>query len=176
MGVMRLDRITIVEYDARWPGLFEEQRDRVEPVLREWLVRPIEHTGSTAVPGLPAKAIIDMAGVVADYDKVPAAFDELAALGWITAPEPGDAEARKWSLCFPSIERRSHHLHIVEESSRGWPTWLAFRDHLRTTPADRDEYARIKRSLASADDEDRPAYRAGKAPFITRVLQQLEDR
>jgi len=173
---MRLDRIAIVEYDARWPRMFEEQRDRVEPVLRDWLVRPIEHLGSTAVPGLPAKAIIDMAAVVADYDNVPAAFDELTALGWLTAPEPGDAEARKWSLCFPSIERRSHHLHIVEENSAGWLTWLAFRDHLRTTPAGRDEYARIKRELAAADDEDRPAYRAGKAPFITRVLEQLEVR
>lgn len=173
---MRLDRIAIVEYDARWPRLFEEQRDRLESVLRDSLVRPIEHIGSTAVPGLPSKAIIDMAAVVADYDKVPAAFDALAALGWITAPEAGEAEARKWSLCFPSIERRSHHLHIVEENSAGWQTWLAFRDHLRTTPADRDEYARIKRELAAADDEDRPAYRAGKAPFIKRVLQQLEDR
>ncbi|TWD80749.1 GrpB-like predicted nucleotidyltransferase (UPF0157 family) [Kribbella amoyensis] len=171
---MRLDRISIEAYDDRWPALFEEQRRLVEPVLRPWLARPVEHVGSTSVPGLPAKAIIDMAAIVRDHDAVAAAFDELAALDWVTAPEPGEREARKWSLCHPTVERRSHHLHVVEESSDGWRTWLAFRDHLRTTPADRDEYARIKRELAAADDQDRPAYRAGKAPFITGVLAKLE--
>jgi GrpB-like predicted nucleotidyltransferase (UPF0157 family) len=170
---MRLDPIKIVEYDARWPALFEQQRRRVEPVLAPWLVRPIEHMGSTSVPGLPAKAIIDMTAVVRDYDECTAAFDGLAALGWCLAPEPGDSAARKWSLCFPTIEHRSHHLHIVEATWTGWQTWLAFRDHLRETPADRDEYARIKRELAEADDRDRPAYRAGKAPFIAGVLSRL---
>jgi len=170
---MRLDRIKIVEYDARWPALFEQQRRRVEPLLVPWLARPIEHIGSTAVPGLPAKAIIDMAAVVRDYNECAAAFDELAALGWVSAPEPGDVADRKWSLCFPTVERRSHHLHVVEATSTGWQTWLAFRDHLRKTPADRDEYARIKRGLAEADDRDRPAYRAGKAPFIAGVLGGL---
>lgn len=170
---MRLDRIKIVEYDARWPALFEEQRRRVEPVLRDYLVQPIEHIGSTAVPGLPAKAIIDMAAVVADYPSCAAAFDQLAALGWVHAPEPGDEQARKWSLCYPSIERRSHHLHIFEAQADSLRTLLAFRDHLRANETDRAEYARIKRELAAADDEDRPAYRAGKAPFITELLRRL---
>jgi GrpB-like predicted nucleotidyltransferase (UPF0157 family) len=170
---MRLDRIKILEYDARWPALFEQQRRRVEPILAPWLTHPIEHIGSTSVPGLPAKAIIDMVAVVRDHDECAAAFDDLLVLGWVSAPEPGDEAARKWSRCYPTIEHRSHHLHIVEESSPNWRTWLAFRDHLRTTPADRDEYARIKRELAAADDQDRPAYRAGKAPFITAVLAKL---
>ena len=170
---MRLDRIKIVEYDARWPALFEQQRRRVEPVLRDYVIRPIEHIGSTAVPGLPAKAIIDMAAVVTDHTACRDAFEALEELGWLQAPEPGDEQARKWSLCYPGIERRSHHLHIFEQSSGALPTLLAFRDHLRTDAADRAEYARIKRELAAADDEDRPAYRAGKAPFITGVLAKL---
>jgi GrpB-like predicted nucleotidyltransferase (UPF0157 family) len=170
---MRLDRIKIVEYDVEWAALFERQRRIVEPVLRNYLTRPIEHIGSTAVPGLPAKPIIDMAAIVRDYDKCAAAFDELATVGWLIAPEPGDEESRKWSVCYPTIERRSHHLHIVEEAWPGWRTWLAFRDHLRTAPADRDEYALIKRALAAADDQDRPAYRAGKAPFILSVLGRI---
>lgn len=171
---MRLDRIKIVEYDVRWPGLFEEQRQRVERILQPWLTRSIEHIGSTAVPGLPAKAIIDMAAEVRDPEACAEAFGSLASLDWVTAPEPDDREARKWSLCFPTIERRSHHLHIFEEGSSSLRTLLAFRDHLRSAPADRDEYARIKRELAAADDEDRPAYRSGKAPFITGILAKLE--
>ncbi len=131
---MRLDRIKIVEYDVRWPALFEEQRRRVEPVLRDYLVRPIEHIGSTSVPGLPAKAIIDMAAEVSDYTACREAFDELGRLGWLHAPEPGDEEARKWSFCYPSIECRSHHLHVFEQARAALPTLLAFRDHLRATP------------------------------------------
>jgi GrpB-like predicted nucleotidyltransferase (UPF0157 family) len=171
---MRLDRIKIVEHDPGWAESFEQQRRRVEPVLRPWLTGPIEHIGSTAVPGLPAKAIIDMAAVAREVEACAEAFGTLASLGWVHAPEPGDREARKWSLCFPSIQRRSHHLHILEEGSSSLRTLLAFRDHLRVTPADREEYARIKRALAAADDEDRPAYRSGKAPFITGVLAKLD--
>ncbi|GAA1618932.1 hypothetical protein GCM10009744_01970 [Kribbella alba] len=58
-----------------------------------------------------------------------------------------------------SVERRPHHQYIVEEDSPGWQNWLAFRDHLRESVADRNEYVRIKRELAAVDDEDRPAYR-----------------
>lgn len=170
---MRLDRITITEYDANWPALFEEQRRPVQAALSPYLTRPIEHMGSTAVPGLPAKPIIDMLAVITDQAAV--TFDALSATGWLPAPEPGDAHARKHSWCYPTTEHRTHHLHIVEQSSTAWPTWLAFRDHLRSAPADRDEYARLKRALSAANDEDRPAYRAGKAPFITAVLNRLED-
>ncbi|WP_432943691.1 GrpB family protein [Kribbella sp. CA-253562] len=172
---MRLDPITITEYDAHWPALFEEQRRPVESALAPWLTHPVEHIGSTAVPGLPAKPIIDMAAIVTSYESVAEAFPALTAVGWLPAPEPTDRESRRWSWCYPSVEYRTHHLHVVEHASDGWRTWLAFRDHLRVTPEDRDEYARIKRALAAADDRDRPAYRAGKAPFITGVLNRLAD-
>ncbi|WBQ07773.1 GrpB family protein [Kribbella sp. CA-293567] len=170
---MRLDRIEIVEYDARWPGLFEEQRRRVESVMSEYLAGPVEHIGSTAVPGLPAKPIIDMAVVVRDHAECVGAFDALASIGWLRAPEPGDPEALKWSLCFPSVERRTHHLHVYEQGSDRLQTLLAFRDHLRVDAADRAEYGRIKRELAAVDDQDRPRYRTGKAPFIVDVLARL---
>ena len=165
--------VRIVAYNPQWSERFTGLRVHLKGLLGELAVS-IEHIGSTAVPGLPAKAIIDMAAVVRDYTESAAAFDALASFGWLTAPEPGDREARKWSLCFPTIERRSHHLHIFEQSSTSLRTLLAFRDHLRSDPADRAEYARIKRELAAADDEDRPAYRTGKAPFITEVLAKLE--
>lgn len=170
---MRLDRIAIVEYDPAWPLSFAEQSERLERVLRQWLIGPIEHIGSTSVPGLPAKPIIDMLARVADYDRCEGMFPRLAEVGWLPAPEPGDAAARKWSVCYPRVEYRTHHLHIVEHRSTGWPTLLAFRNHLRGCAEDRDTYARIKRDLAALDDQDRPAYRAGKAPFITEVLRKI---
>lgn len=108
---MRLDEIAILPFDGQWPGLFEQQRERVAQALRPWLIGPVEHIGSTSIPGLPAKGIIDMLARVADYTDVE--VTALEAIGWVHAPEPGDNEQRKWSFCYPSIAKRSHHLHVV---------------------------------------------------------------
>ncbi|GIH04677.1 hypothetical protein Rhe02_27440 [Rhizocola hellebori] len=170
----RQDPIKIVAYDPQWPSLFDRERHRVEGVLLPWLTAPVEHIGSTAVPGLAAKPIIDMLAVVSDYDAVSAAVPTMVAIGWAHAPEPSDPETRTHSFCHPDPAWRTHHLHVVEHSSAGWRTWLAFRDHLRANPADAEEYARLKQELAARDDHDRPAYRAGKAPFITSRIQRVE--
>ncbi|OIJ28336.1 GrpB family protein [Nocardioides luteus] len=172
----RLDRIVIVEHCPQWAESFESARSLVEPLLAGHLVRPVEHIGSTSVPGLPAKPIIDMLAVVESYEAVGRSLVALTGVGWVAAPEPHDVEQRKWSWCSPSVAHRAHHLHVVEESSEGWPTWLAFRDHLRTNAEDRVAYAAIKRQLAAVDDEDRNAYRTGKAPFIASVLNRIAPR
>lgn len=169
----RRDRIVIVDHSPQWARSFESARSQVEPPLAEHLVRPVEHIGSTSVPGLPAKPIIDMLAVVDSYEAVGRSLPALAGVGWVAAPEPRDGEQRKWSWCSPSVAHRTHHLHVVEQSSKDWPTWLAFRDHMRTNAEDREAYAAIKRRLAAADDEDRSAYRAGKAPFIASVLARI---
>jgi GrpB-like predicted nucleotidyltransferase (UPF0157 family) len=166
----RQDPIVIVAYDPQWPSLFDRERPRVEAVLLPWLTAPVEHIGSTAVPGLAAKPIIDMLAVVSDYDAVSAAVPTMVAIGWTHAPEPGEEQERKHSFCHPDPARRTHHLHVVEHSSQGWRTWLEFRDHLRANPADAQDYGRLKQELATRDDRDRPAYREGKAPFITSRL------
>lgn len=112
---------------------------------------------------------------IGDFDSLGVAAPEaMAVIGWVHAPEPADEAQRKWSFCLPDPAWRTHHLHVVEHASPGWPTWLAFRDHLRTHPAEAAEYGRIKRMLAAADDRDRPAYRAGKAPFIEQALRRAE--
>ena len=169
----RRDPIVVVPYREEWPASFANQQVRVEAALRPWLVGRVEHIGSTAVPGLAAKPIIDMLARIEDHGRSSGLIDALARIGWVHAPEPGDAERRKWSCCFPSIAWRTHHLHIVEDRAPDWPQLLAFRDHLRDHPADAAEYARRKAALAAADDRDRPRYRAGKAPFITELLRRL---
>lgn len=121
----RLDRIVIVEWSPDWVASFEAARSLVEPLLADHLVRPVEHIGSTSVPGLSAKPIIDMLAVVDSYEAVGGCLPALADVGWVAAPEPRDVEQRKWSWCSPSVARRTHHLHVVEECSKGWPTWLA---------------------------------------------------
>lgn len=168
---MRLDPIVITPYDPMWPNAFARERDRLEPVLRRWLERPIEHIGSTSIPGMPAKAIIDMVGVVSTMDHLDEAIDPLRRLGWVHAPEPHDAVPFR-SFCTPSVERRTHHLHVVEESEVDWRNLLAFRDFLRTHPGLASGYAALKRALASqhgSNPNQREPYRRGKADFIREV-------
>nr|BFE57893.1 GrpB family protein [Dactylosporangium thailandense] len=167
----RRDPIVIVPYDDRWPAAFARERSRVEAALHGHLVGRVEHIGSTAVPGLPAKPIIDMLARIEDFDDSAGLGADLARIGWVHAPEPDDTERRKWSFCYPSVAYRVYHLHVYEARSPAPARLLRFRDHLRTHPELAAEYARIKTALAAADKRDRPRYRAGKAPFIEQVLR-----
>ncbi|MGF0115607.1 GrpB family protein [Promicromonospora sp. Marseille-Q5078] len=169
---MRQDRIVIQPYDSAWQGAFEEQRATLTGALKVWLVAPVEHIGSTSVPGLPAKPIVDMLALIDDHASFAPAFEPLEDIGWLPAPEPGDLERRRWSACFPSVEHRTHHLHVVEQRSEAWPDWLLFRDYLRVHPDAMRRYAELKQELAAGDDRDRTRYRNGKAPLIGTLLQE----
>lgn len=169
---VRRDPITIVPYDHAWAESFEQQRQAVEPALRPWLIGAVEHVGSTAVPGLPAKPIIDMMAMVADYEQARDAIPAMEAIGWTFVWEDGDHELRRWSFCRPDPAWRTHHLHVVEYVSQLGRDCLAFRDHLRHHPDDAASYAAVKRDLAALHHDDRPAYRAGKAPFIEDIMRR----
>jgi GrpB-like predicted nucleotidyltransferase (UPF0157 family) len=167
--VMRSDPIVIVDYDPAWATDFETERGRVEGAMEPWLLRPVEHIGSTAVPGLAAKPIVDMVAVVGNIEEAAGAAAALRSIGWVHAPEPGDAVGRRLSFCSPSIEYRTHHLHVVENVSDSWRHWIAFRNYLRAHPRAANEYADLKRSLADefgSNPNERDAYRKGKAAFI----------
>lgn len=169
--VVRLDPIRIVPYDPEWNASFEKYRQPLEVALASALVRPVEHIGSTAVPGLASKPIVDMLAVVSDIDNVDMAA--VTDIGWLFAPEPSDEAERRRSFCTPSVEHRTHHLHVVEQEFESWRQWLAFRDHLRCDPETARRYAELKIELASAhgdDPNDRAPYRQGKSAFIDEIL------
>lgn len=167
---VRQDPIVIQPHDPHWQHDFDIQRLALERVLAGYLVAPVEHIGSTSVPELPAKPIIDMLAVVDDHEAFGPALPELLRIGWVHAPEPHDAEQRTWSVCFPSVELRTHHLHVVERDSTGWHDWLLFRDYLRVHPAAAHRYAALKTELAAQDRRDRVLYRSGKAPLIGELM------
>lgn len=168
---MRLDAIVIEPYDPEWADSFQSQAAIVAPLVADVLAEPLEHIGSTSIAGMPAKPIIDMLAVVDTYEAFGRVLPELADAGWIHAPEPGDEDRRKWSLCFPTVEHRSHHLHVVERASTGWRDWLLFRDYMGGHPEEAEQYAALKRDLADANASDRARYRSGKAPVIAEVLE-----
>lgn len=165
--------IELVPPDPRWPALFAAERDAIATALAPWLVGAPEHIGSTAVPGLAAKPVIDIMAPVASLEAARPAIAAAAALQYLHAPY--QAAVMHW-FCKPSPQHRTHHLHLVPLGSPLWQARLAFRDALRADPALRDAYAALKQSLAESHRHDRNAYTDAKGPFITQVLDQVLNR
>jgi GrpB-like predicted nucleotidyltransferase (UPF0157 family) len=162
-------RIEIVPYDPEWPSLFEQERSRLETALRQWLAGPIEHVGSTAVPGLAAKPVID---IMAGVESLAASVDAIAAagqLGYLHYPYRPDV--MHW-FCKPSAAFRTHHLHLVPVASQLWKERLAFRDYLRRDAATAADYATLKMELARQYECDREAYTDAKGPFVRRIVER----
>jgi GrpB-like predicted nucleotidyltransferase (UPF0157 family) len=159
--------VEIVPYDPIWPRRFDEEARLLRGVLQPWLAGSVEHIGSTAVPGLSAKPVVDIMAAVESLDASRPAMAVLAAVGYCYAPYREDAE--HW-FCKPSFAFRTHHLHLVPAESRQWIEALAFRDYLRARPETAAAYADIKRDLAQRYRFDREAYTAAKRPFIERVV------
>jgi GrpB-like predicted nucleotidyltransferase (UPF0157 family) len=158
------DPIEIVDYDAAWPQEFEQLRDRAAAAVGELAVA-IEHVGSTAVPGLAAKPVIDLV-VVVEPDRVQAAVDRLSAIGYVHRGNLG-VEGRE-AFDAPEGERR-HHLYVSPTDSEELRAQLAFRDRLRESPALAARYEALKRELAVTFRHDRPGYTEAKTDFVTEA-------
>jgi GrpB-like predicted nucleotidyltransferase (UPF0157 family) len=163
--------VEIADYDPAWSDRFAEQQVVVERLLRPWLSRPVEHIGSTSVPGLRAKPVIDMLAPVDSLREARAVLPVLADAGWWFWPEDPCAHYRLW-LLRPRPEARTHHLHVVEAEHPHARALLAFRDALRADAGLRREYASLKEGLAQQHRDNRNAYTNAKASFVERTLQQ----
>jgi GrpB-like predicted nucleotidyltransferase (UPF0157 family) len=159
--------IHVVPYDPSWPSRFAAEREALSHVLSPWLAGPIEHIGSTAVPGLVAKPVIDIMAAVTSLEASRPALAAVAALQYVYFPYRPDI--MHW-LCKPSDEVRTHHLHLVPFGSELWHERLRFRDRLRSDPHIAGEYAALKKDLAARYEFDRAAYTDAKEPFIRRIL------
>jgi len=158
--------IEIAGYDSAWPARFDSERMRLVPLLPG---AEIHHIGSTAVPGMPAKPVIDLMALVDDLDAPIAALIELGAYQY---PEAFNATLihRRW-LCRPTAAHRTHHLHLVDEHAE-LQRHLRFRDRLRANGPLRDEYATLKRELARRLGGDREAYSEAKSAFIGALQKE----
>ena len=164
-------RVTVVGYDPAWPDQFAQQRPLVEELLRPWLAGPVEHIGSTAVPGLQAKPVIDMLAPVSSLARAQAAVSALAAAGWLFWPDDPCRHYRLWFLR-PSPEARTHHLHVIEDGHVHAQALVAFRDALRADGELRREYAGLKVRLARQHRGNRNAYSNAKGSFVAQALRQ----
>ena len=154
-------------YDARWPHEFDLEAERLRPLLDPLEIR-IEHVGSTAVPGLAAKPLLDIALSFADLDALEEGRRRLAADGYDDRGNRG-AEGGVIMAKGPG-SRRTHMLHLVVASDPQWTLWLAFRDALRRDEARRSAYEALKIDLAARFPLDRESYREGKRAFIEETI------
>jgi GrpB-like predicted nucleotidyltransferase (UPF0157 family) len=161
------DLVRIVPYDPSWPAEFEAEKQRLGPVLAPWLAGGIHHVGSTSVPGLAAKPVIDILAEVRSLEESRDAIAPLQTLSYSWAPY--ETELMNW-FCKPSLEHRTHHLHLVVPGSRAWREELAFRDALRREPETACAYEELKRRLADEYVHNRAAYTVAKTEFIEGVL------
>lgn len=159
--------IELVAHDPGWAAQFEAERALLEHALAPWLAGRIEHIGSTAVPGLPAKPVLDQMAPVHSLTAARPAIAAAATLGYLYYPYK--PEVMHW-FCKPSPALRTHHLHMVPAGSTVWHQRIRFRDALRASPALAAEYAALKAQLAARFRNDRDAYTEGKTAFVLGVL------
>ena len=158
--------IVVVEYDDTWPATFERLRRHVWPLLAD-VATSVEHVGSTSIPGLAAKPVIDMSVVVPTVAEVPVAIGRLATLGYLHQGNLG-VEEREAFRSPASLPR--HHLYLCPSQSLALRNHRLLRDYLRAHPEAARRYGELKKRLACADAADRDAYTAGKTDFILDVL------
>jgi GrpB-like predicted nucleotidyltransferase (UPF0157 family) len=159
--------VRVVPYDPAWPSLYEKEVARIMPILKARGVSLVlEHTGSTAVPGLAAKPILDLlGGRRPDHDRQ-VAIDALEEAGYVYRGEQGIV-GRDF---FRRGDPRQYHLHLTEIDSDFWRDHRAFRDHLSTHPDALAAYAALKLELATRYPRDREAYIEGKTEFVAKIL------
>ena len=166
--------IKILPYDPAWPSLFEAEAARIRDAMRGLALR-IEHVGSTAVPGLAAKPVIDIQVSVATLAPLGRHAESLAQLGYSHIPlGPFDA-------VYPFFQKpvewpSTHHIHLCVCGDEQERRHLAFRDYLRSHPTVAAQYAELKRGLAAANDgttlESRENYSLSKSPFVNSMLER----
>jgi len=169
-------KVELVEYNPKWPQFFSELSRVISTAMGDLALR-IEHVGSTSVPGLAAKPIIDLDAVIASRQLLPEAIHRLAGLEYVHKGDQGirgreafarqdedtpkDGTGRKWPV---------HHLYVCAQDNAELARHVAFRDYLRSNPAAALAYAKLKRQLAQQFPYDVDAYCEAKTDFVNGIL------
>jgi GrpB-like predicted nucleotidyltransferase (UPF0157 family) len=165
--------VHVVDHDPAWADLAARSAGEVDELFAGWLRSDVIHVGSTSVPGLSAKPIIDLQAVSRDPEAALAAVGETAAgAGWMFVPR--ELDRRPWRWLFvrvsPDAGSRLAHLHLMPPGQGRWEEQLVFRDRLRSSPRLRAEYSRAKKRAAAEHPNDREAYGRAKQEFVLSVV------
>ncbi len=159
-------KVEVVPYDASWPEAFRREAALVGQALGLEMVA-IHHIGSTAIPGIGAKPIIDILVEVRDIERIDALNGEMARLGYEARGELGISGRRYFVK--GGDETRTHHLHIFQAGNPEVERHLTFRDYVRSHPHEARAYGRLKEELARRYPEDIEHYVEGKDGFVKEM-------
>ncbi len=161
-------------YNDLFPSLFFKEKERIACRLPKGV--SIEHIGSTAVPGLGGKGIIDIA-IAVDKSVMDNSKTALQELGYEFRPSFSTPDRFYFIIYLPDPEedRRRYHIHLTYQSSKEWNELIGFRDYLRTHPEAMEEYAKVKKQAATIANEDGEQYRKLKEPIFQKINSFIKD-
>lgn len=161
-------RVSVSEYSETWPEKFAVEADKLRMVFGSEVIT-VHHIGSTAVPGLAAKPVIDLMPVVKTIESVDGFNEKMSTLGYDAKGENGIAGRRYFQK---GGDERSHHVHMYKDGSYEIIRHLAFRDYLRNFPGKAEEYGRLKQQLARRFPNDIESYINGKHEFAVKLERE----
>ena len=158
--------VKLVPYTSKWRRLFDQEKARLQAAVGDYVL-DTQHVGSTSIPAMAAKPIIDIGIAVQNFEKATICIKPIEKLGYKYKGEYGIPRRHYFVKGNP----RTHHIHMVEVNSRDWETMLLFRDYLTQHSELAEEYVELKLKLAQQFPTNRQAYQDAKSQFIERVLQ-----
>ena len=161
--------VQVVPYTAEWQRLFHEEQIRLQASIGDYVL-DVQHIGSTSIPGMVAKPIIDIGVAVSNFEEAAICIEPVAQLGYEYRGEYGIPRRHYFVQGHP----RTHHVHMLELTSEEWKKHLHFRDYLIQHPDAAREYAGLKLKLVQQFATDREAYQDGKDAFIKRILGMIQ--
>ncbi|SRR6266566_1676531 len=160
--------VKVVAHHPKWAEYFRQEKEILFQIMGPKLLA-IRHTGSTSIPAMPAKPIVDILAAVKTLSDVEPFREDLVMIGYKDKGN-GDVFGRRYFVKGEE-DKRTHHLNFCEMNSLFWTSHLAFRDYLERHPDAAKQYAALKRALAAKFPNDRPAYTAGKEEFVRSILK-----
>lgn len=160
--------VRVVAHDPKWAGYFCREKEILFQIMGPKLL-DVRHIGSTSIPAMPAKPIVDILAAVKTLSDVEPFREDLIRIGYQDKGN-GDVVGRRYFVK-GGADKRTHHLNFCEMNSVFWTSHLAFRDYLERHPDAAKQYAALKRVLAAKFPDDRPAYTTGKEEFVRSILK-----
>jgi GrpB-like predicted nucleotidyltransferase (UPF0157 family) len=168
--VWAYETVELKKPDPMWKDKGIQEREELYDVLSSFGVKEVEHIGSTAIPNMPAKPIIDVMAMVPSFEQISKIAETLSSFNWHYVPP--ELDKQPWRRFFVKVknDKRAAHLHLMLEGEDRWEKQIIFREKLRTNPQLAEEYAVIKSRLAQVFNNDRERYTEAKTEFINKVL------
>ncbi|MCG3221550.1 MAG: GrpB family protein [Candidatus Heimdallarchaeota archaeon] len=164
--------VILKDHNREWSKLFNKEANLISSKISNYLV-DIQHIGSTAIPGTVAKPIIDIAVAIDDLSNVKKVIPPLQKIGYKYRGEQGIPDRHLFVK--GDEESRTHHMHMMDNTSDEWKKHILFKDYLRQNPLEAKQYSELKKKLVIEFEFDREKYTDGKEEFIQRILDKAKE-